>query len=88
MKPGQQTYLFVDEEIKDLKLWSKFLTQAHGGISINGLVLQNPTQLTISDSCPVGLSGFTGFGTAWRLKVNKLSPIYGQHVANNMLEFL
>lgn len=42
----------------------------------------------ISDSCPVGLVRYTGFGTAWRLKVNRLSPIYGDHIANNMLEFL
>ena len=74
--------------MEDLKIWTKLLLQAHNRISINRLVLQHPTQLTISDSYPVGLGRYTGFRTAWRLKVNRLSPIYGDHIANNLLEFL
>ena len=69
-------------------LWKDFLKQAHEGISLNGLTLRKPTRWGFSDSCPYGLGGFTHSGTAWRLKINSTSPIYGVDAANNALEFL
>ena len=76
------------EELEDLALWLAFLAQARAGISMNGLTIRNPTILSISDSCPYGLGGFTSGGRAWRLKVSKSSFIYGKSIANNILEFL
>ena len=76
------------EELEDLALWLAFLAQARAGISMNGLTIRNSTILSISDSCPYGLGGFTSGGRAWRLKVSKSSFIYGKSIANNILEFL
>jgi hypothetical protein len=83
-----QTYRLGDEDMEDLKVWIRLLEQALGGISLNGLTMRNPTMLSISDSCPFGLGGFTTNGSAWRLKVRGSSPIYGDCVSNNVLEFL
>ena len=47
------------EEIEDTLLWEELLEQAHQDISMNGLVLRNPTRMEFSDSCPLGLGGFT-----------------------------
>ena len=44
--------------------------------------------MSVSDSCPFGMGGFTSNGSAWRLRVVKSSPIYGDCVSNNVLEFL
>ena len=76
------------EELADLELWKDFLRQAHEGISLNGLTLRKPTRWGFSDSCPYGLGGFTHQGRAWRLKVNRSSPIYGVDAANNAFKFL
>ena len=43
------------DEIEDMRLWDILLEQAHEGISMNGLKLQNPTHMGFSDSCPLGL---------------------------------
>jgi hypothetical protein len=83
-----QTYRLSDEDLEDLKLWTLLLEQALAGISLNGLTMRNPTMLSVSDSCPFGLGGFTSNGTAWRLKVMESSPIFGNCVSNNVLEFL
>jgi hypothetical protein len=55
---------------------------------LNGLTMRNLTMLSISDSCPFGLGGFTTNGSAWRLKLRGSSPIHGDCVSNNVLEFL
>jgi hypothetical protein len=83
-----QTLRLSKEEVEDLSLWLKFLSMARKGISMNGLTIRNPTILSISDSCPCGLGGFTSSGRAWRLKVSSSSFIYGKSIANNVLEFL
>ncbi|OEU12035.1 hypothetical protein FRACYDRAFT_245162 [Fragilariopsis cylindrus CCMP1102] len=71
------------EELEDLALWLAFLAQARAGISMNGLTIRNPTILSISDSCPYGLGGFTSGGRAWRLKISKSSFIYGKSIATS-----
>jgi len=76
------------QELADIKLWSILLDQANQGISLNGLTMKNPTKLTFSDSCPLGLGGFTSNGRAWRLKVNPKSRTSSACKANNILEFL
>ena len=48
-----------EKELYDVKLWQHLLKQAHQGISLNGIVLRHPTRMTFSDSCPLGLGGFT-----------------------------
>ena len=77
-----------DEELSDVKLWMHLLQQARQGISLNGIVFRHPTRLTLSDSCPLGLGGFTSEGRAWRLKVNPASRTSSSCQANNVLEFL
>ena len=67
---------------------SRLLEQAHQGNSINGLVLQNPTRMGFSDSCPLGLGGFTHGGRGWRLKLNPALVAHGKGISNNALEFL
>jgi hypothetical protein len=83
-----QTFRLNNEELEDLALWLNFLSMAREGISMNGLTLRNLTILSVSDSCPCGLGGFTTNGRAWRLKVSSSSFIYGKSIANNVLEFL
>ena len=83
-----QTYRLSDEDRSDLRLWLLLLEKAASGISLNGLTMRNPTMLSVSDSCPFGLGGFTSNGSAWRLQVSKSSPIHGKCVSNNVLEFL
>jgi hypothetical protein len=67
-KKGQHIR-FTEEEVKDLRLWQEFLDTAKGGLSINLLVVQTPTRLAWSDSCPFGLGGYTLKGRAWRIRV-------------------
>jgi hypothetical protein len=83
-----QTFRLSQEDLDDLALWLDFLHMAREGISLNGLTMRNPTILSISDSCPLGLGGFTSNGRAWRLKVSSDSFIYGKSISNNILEFL
>ncbi|OEU05830.1 hypothetical protein FRACYDRAFT_257959 [Fragilariopsis cylindrus CCMP1102] len=83
-----QTYRLSDEDCSDLRLWLLLLEKAAKGISLNGLTMRNPTMLSVSDSCPFGLGGFTSNGSAWRLQVSESSPIYGNCISNNALEFL
>ena len=76
------------EEKSDLELWESFLKIAYTGISINLLVIRNPTRMAWSDSCPFGLGGYTLSGTAWRIRVPREAPYYGDDAVNNVLEFL
>ena len=76
------------EEIEDAVLWNVLLEQAHQGISMNELVLQNPTRMGFSDSCLLGLGGFTHGGRGWRLKLNPALVAHGKNILNNVLEFL
>ena len=83
-----QSIRFSDEELRDLKLWDKFLDLANKGLSINVLVVRTPTRLAWSDSCPYGLGGYTLTGFAWRVRVPLDCPFYGDDTVNNVLEFL
>ena len=87
-RANRQTVRFTEEEIADLELWDKFLDSAHKGLSINLLVVRTPTRIAWSDSCPFGLGGYTLSGTAWRIKVPRDCPFYGDDTVNNVLEFL
>ena len=64
------------------------MEQAHKVISMNRLVLRNPTHIGFSDSYPLGLGGFTHGGRGWRLKLNPALSAHGNNVTNNVLEFL
>lgn len=79
---------FSREELEDLTLWQDFLKKANEGISMNLLTVRNPTRLAWSDSCPFGLGGYTLGVTAWRVRVPRSAPFYGDHSVNNVLEFL
>ena len=75
------------EEIEDVKLWDILLEQAYNGISMNGLVLRNPTHMGFLNSCPLRLGGFTHNGRGWRLKLNPALAAHGKDISNNVLEF-
>ena len=77
-----------NEELADLVLWQTFLAQAHRGISINNLTIRTPTKVGWSDSCPLGLGGFTCTGRAWRLLIPTDSILRVAPGVNNVLEFL
>jgi hypothetical protein len=87
-RANRQTVRFTDDEIADLELWEEFLDSAHKGLSINLLVVRTPTRIAWSDSCPFGLGGYTLSGTAWRIKIPRDCPFYGDDTVNNVLEFL
>jgi hypothetical protein len=84
----RQRLRLTEEEKSDLELWESFLTTANNGISINLLVIRNPTRMAWSDSCPFGIGGYTLSGTAWRIRVPREAPYYGDDSVNNVLEFL
>ena len=83
-----QTFCLTMDEIKAAELQVTFLAQARTGTSLNCLTLRQPWRVGISDSCPFGLGGFTWSRRAWRLMVPKNSPLHGDCIANNFLEFL
>jgi hypothetical protein len=84
----KQTMRLNGQEIEDLKLWVEFLDLARKGISINILTVRTPTRMAWSDSCPFGLGGYSLQGRAWRIKIPRDCPFYGDDTANNVLEFL
>jgi hypothetical protein len=55
---------------------------------MNRITIRQLTKLAVSNSCPFQIGGFLLDGRAWRVKVPRSSPIYGQSTANNFLEFL
>jgi hypothetical protein len=55
---------------------------------MNQVTIRQPTKLAVSDSCPFGIGGFLLDGRAWRVQIPESSPIYGQSIVNNFLEFL
>ena len=76
------------EALKDLLLWEGFLTHANRGVSMNLLVTREPNKICWSDACPYGLGGYSISGRAWRLRIPRTSPIFGNQGINNLLEFL
>jgi hypothetical protein len=85
---GRRNRSLDPEALEDLLLWEGFLSQAHGGISMNLLVTRAPNKVCWSDACPYGLGGYSISGRAWRLQIPKTSPIFGHKGINNLLEFL
>ena len=76
------------QERLDLKLWEHFLKVGKEGISLNLIIDRMPTRMAWSDSCPVGIGGYTLGGRAWRIMIPKEFPFWGDDIANNLLEFL
>jgi hypothetical protein len=69
-----QSIRLAAEEVQDLTLWTRFLTEAHKGISLNRITICVPSKLTISDACPFGVGGYSLRGPAWRFTIPKSSP--------------
>jgi hypothetical protein len=76
------------EAQEDLLLWEGFLSQANRGVPMNLLVTREPEKICWSDACPFGMGGYSLSGRAWRLRIPKSSPIFGNQGINNLLEFL
>ena len=55
--------------IEDLKLILFFLEEAHIGVNMNLFVYIKPTKVYKSDSCPVGLGGYSSNGFAWKFYI-------------------
>jgi hypothetical protein len=87
-RPQEQQVTVSRQLALDAELWERFLLKAHQGISMNRVTIRQPTKLAVSDSCPFGIGGFLLDGRAWRVRIPKSSPIYGQSTVNNFLEFL
>jgi hypothetical protein len=87
-KPQNQQITISRQLGLDTELWERFLRKASQGISMNRITIRQPTKLAVSDSCPFGIGGFLLDGRAWRVRIPKSSPIYGQSIVNNFLEFL
>jgi hypothetical protein len=79
---------FARDELKDLQLWERLLTKAAAGISMNLIVIRDPTCVCWSDACPYGIGGYSLNGRAWRIRIPTTSPIFGSSKVNNLLEFL
>ena len=60
-------YITISKRLEhDLELWLKFLKDAHEGISMNLLTFRQPSRCHRTDSCELGLGGFSSVGKAWR----------------------
>lgn len=71
-----------------LGLWKALLGRARDGISLNLVTTRQPTRICFSDSCPLGIGGWNLRGKAWRIRIPRSSPLYGNKRINNFLEFL
>ena len=74
--------------IAGLCLWLIFLQQAHSGLSLNDLILHNPTKFTIFNCYPYAVSSMKTSGRSWYLKVSEAAPFYSVNEANKALEYL
>jgi hypothetical protein len=87
-RPQQQQNTVSKEIGLDCELCGKFLQKASRGISMNRIMIRQPTKLSVSDSCPFRIGGFLLEERTWRMGIPASSPIHGQSMANNFLEFL
>ena len=73
-------------EKHDLHWWKRLLDLAVHGVNLNLLVFREPNQITLSDACNYGISGFSvNSGRAWRFYIPP--HLRGKrHI--NFLEFL
>jgi hypothetical protein len=69
-----QSIRLATEEVQDLTLWTRFLTEAHKGISLNWITIRVPSLLTILDASPFGVGGYSLRGPAWRFAIPQPSP--------------
>ena len=70
---------------EDLKLMLYFLKKARDGVDMNMIVYRKPTHAYRSDSCPMGLGGYSHEGWAWRYYL----PSHLQfRASNNLLEHI
>jgi hypothetical protein len=84
----KQSISLSGEELDDLRLWVKFLTTAHLGISMNRVTIRQPTRICISDACPWGIAGYSLRGPAWRIVIPHCTPLRGDSRFNNLFEFI
>ena len=86
---GRRHNVRIGSEVQaDLLLWEDFLRTANQGMPISLLVTRKPDRVCWSDACPFGMGGYTLSGKAWRIRIPKSSPIYGDKGVNNLLEFI
>ena len=79
-------FIKIDETcIEDLRIMLFFLRKAHEGVSLNLITFRKPTHAYRSDSCPIGLGGYSHQGWAWRFYI----PLELRFRAtNNLLEHI
>lgn len=81
-------YKLYKEEMKDLVHWFVLLKYANIEIMLNGLMLRHLSSLTFSETCPVGLGGFTSTDQGWRLRINLKESMYGDYTSNNLIQLM
>ena len=74
-----------EEEIKDAKLWIKFIQKAGAGVNINMTVFCPHTGVCTFDACEIGLGGYTEGGIFWRFY---LPPEWLGIFTLNILEYI
>ena len=74
-----------DKCIADLKLILFFLEKSRGGINMNLVAYLKPSHVYRSDSCPIGMGGYSARGWAWRWYLPKELLF---RASNNLLEHL
>jgi len=82
-----QRYL-SSQVLEDLKLWHhSFLLKIRSGMSLNLISYRQPSVISWSDSCPLGLGGFDSLGNAWQYKLSEDDTVACAR-KHNSLEFV
>ena len=74
-----------DDCLADCRLMIKFLEKSRDGLSMNNLVFRLPNRCYRSDSCPMGLGGYSDEGFAWRFYLPEWLLF---RASNNLLEHI
>ena len=82
---NRRTIKLTDDCQEDIKLMLKFLVKAKQGVDLNLIAYLLPTHVYRSDSCPMGLGGYTHLGWAWRFRI---PPHLLFRASNNLLEHM
>eukprot|EP00956_Cyclotella_meneghiniana_P011523 scaffold16181_cov47-Cyclotella_meneghiniana.AAC.4 len=74
-----------DDCLADCRLMIQFLERSRDGLSMNNLVFRLPNRCYRSDSCPIGLGGYSDEGFAWRFYLPEWLLF---RASNNLLEHI
>eukprot|EP00956_Cyclotella_meneghiniana_P017221 scaffold27841_cov34-Cyclotella_meneghiniana.AAC.7 len=85
-RAGNRRSIAVREDcLADCRLMIQFLERSRDGLSMNNLVFCLPNRCYRSDSCPIGLGGYSDEGFAWRFYLPEWLLF---RASNNLLEHI